>query len=171
MTTPADWRPLAAALANDRARQAYAGLVLGHSPDDVLADLPPSRRTHIVDSLLAAGLLVSDGDTLRTDDDVFRRLLAAAPRPQRPRGVERFLDGSGRITSYPSGAAERAELLALIAGRALAAGEVLSEKELNERLEPFSSDVAVLRRHLVDHGLVERTRSGSEYALTATPDR
>jgi hypothetical protein len=48
---------------------------------------------------------------------------------------------------------------------------VLSEKELNERLEPFSSDVAVLRRHLVDHGLVERTRSGSEYALTATPDR
>ncbi|MDZ8276432.1 DUF2087 domain-containing protein [Microbacterium aquimaris] len=34
----------------------------------------------------------------------------------------------------------------------------------------FSHDVAILRRHLVDHGLVERTASGTEYALPASAD-
>lgn len=40
---------------------------------------------------------------------------------------------------------------------------------MNERLAPFApgGDVAVLRRYLVDHGLLERTPSGSEYAPVA----
>ncbi len=141
--------------------------MLGHAPDELLADLSPSRRTHILESLLGAGLLVRDGDGVRADGDVFRRVLASAPRVERARGIERYLDAAGRIASYPANTTERGELLTLIAGRALTPEEVVTEPQLNERLEPFSSDVAVLRRHLVDHGLLERTRSGSEYALAA----
>jgi hypothetical protein len=53
----------------------------------------------------------------------------------------------------------------MIAQRVLSEGEVLTEKELNGRLRAFTEDVPLLRRHLVDAELVERTRSGSEYAL------
>ena len=47
----------------------------------------------------------------------------------------------------------------------LKSGEVVSEREMNERLSVHSEDVAALRRYLVDAGLVERTATGSEYAL------
>ena len=46
--------------------------------------------------------------------------------------------------------------------------QILDERETNARLEPFTSDVAALRRHLVDAELLERTRSGSEYALVTS---
>ena len=36
-----------------------------------------------------------------------------------------------------------------------------------DRLARFTRDPAALRRYLVDAGLLERTRSGSEYALAA----
>lgn len=88
-----------------------------------------------------------------------------APR-RRADGVERFLDASGRIDRYPQRDADRRALLAWVADRAFPGGEVLAEREVNERLAPFApgGDVAVLRRHLVDHELLERTRSGSQYA-------
>lgn len=44
--------------------------------------------------------------------------------------------------------------------------EVVDERELSERLLRFGDDPALLRRYLVDFGLVERPRSGSEYART-----
>lgn len=62
------------------------------------------------------------------------------------------------------------ELLESIAPDLLAPGEVLTEAEMNERVARFTDETALLRRHLVDHGLVERTRSGSEYALAEPVD-
>lgn len=108
--------------------------------------------------------MVDDGDGIRFDDAPLRTLLATAPRPQ---GLERFLDREGRIDRYPSHAAERAALLQLIAERAFSPGVVMRESDVNERLGPYAprGDVAVLRRYLVDHDLLRRTRSGSEYAL------
>lgn len=92
----------------------------------------------------------------------------AAPRP-RAVGLARFIDGSGRIDRYPVRDAERRELLEWVADRALPVGEVWTEREVNQRLAPFApgGDVAVLRRYLVDYELLERTRSGSEYARIA----
>jgi len=89
-----------------------------------------------------------------------------APRPRAAAGdITRFLDASGRIDRYPLRAGDRRELLEWVAGRALPAGAVLDEKRVNEALAPYApgGDVAVLRRYLVDHGLVVRTASGSEY--------
>lgn len=44
-------------------------------------------------------------------------------------------------------------------------GETLAEHDVNGRLLPYSEDVAVLRRYLVDASLLERRVDGSQYAL------
>lgn len=90
----------------------------------------------------------------------------AAPRARAAADdIARFLDGDGRIDRYPLRSSDRRTLLSWVAARALPHGVVLDEAEVNARLEPYApaGDVAVLRRYLVDHGFVERTRSGSEY--------
>lgn len=93
---------------------------------------------------------------------------APRPRPQAD-DITRFLDRDGRIDRYPLRSPQRRELLELIVERAVPHGRVVTEAEINECLGPFApaDDVAVLRRYLVDHGLLERTRSGSEYARTS----
>lgn len=160
------WRPLVAALANDRVREAFARLTLGASADDALGGLSPSRRRHVVETMRRAGLVTDD---LRADGEAFARVLASAPAAVRPTGVARYLSREGRLIGYPSNADERRELLTLLAARVLAPGEILDERGINERLEAVTDDVAALRRHLVDHDLVERTRSGTEYALVVDP--
>lgn len=164
-----DWRPIIAALANDDARRVFALAALGEPVEPALDALSPSRARHVVAALTKAGLLVEASDGLVADASAFTRAFANAPREAKPQGVERYFAADGSIDRYPANKAERGELLALIASRVLSPGEVVSEVELNERLLPFSADTAVLRRYLVDYALVERTRSGSEYAL-ATPE-
>lgn len=160
------WRPLVAALANDRVREAFARLTLGASADDALGGLSPSRRRHVVETMRRAGLVTDD---LRADGEAFARVLASAPAAVRPTGVARYLSREGRVIGYPSNPDERRELLTLLAARILAPGEILDERGINECLEAVTDDVAALRRHLVDHDLVERTRSGTEYALVVDP--
>ncbi|MEV8368107.1 DUF2087 domain-containing protein [Microbacterium sp. NPDC064584] len=157
------WRAIVAALANDTARAVYAEFVTaGASP--TLDALSPSRARHVREALTRSGLLSVDGADLRVVPDVFARALVANPVRPRPQGVERFLGPDGRITAYPADRSVRAELLAHVAARAFPDDRVLSEREVNEQLAAFTDDVAVLRRHLVDHGELARTRSGSEYA-------
>ena len=160
------WRPLVAALANDRVREVFARLTLGADADTALESLSPSRRRHVVETLRRAGLITDD---LPADGDAFARLLASAPATPRPAGVERYLARDGRLAGYPSSPNERRELLTVLARRVLRPGEVLDEHGINERLAALTDDVAVLRRYLVDHELVERTRSGTAYALVAEP--
>lgn len=112
------------------------------------------------DVLRAAGFVFAGKDA---DGDL--RWERPLPR-RRGAGVERFLDATGRIDRYPVKDADRLDLWRWVAERALPRGEVWTEKQINERLAALApgGDVAVLRRHLVDAGLLERTRSGSEYA-------
>lgn len=70
----------------------------------------------------------------------------------------------GRIERYPANKAERRDLLAWIVSDAITAGEDLTEKQVNERLLSYTDDVVMLRRYLIDFGLLERTRSGSSYS-------
>ncbi|MFI8633968.1 DUF2087 domain-containing protein [Microbacterium sp. NPDC077663] len=165
-TVPNDqWRRIVAALANDRAREVFARLTVGETADAALEGLSPSRRRHVIETLRGAGLVTGDGDDLRADGGVFARVLAATPATPRPTGPDRFLSPDGRLRGYPAQARERRALLELVAGRILHPGEVLDERAINERLATVVDDVAVLRRYLVDHELVERTRSGAEYVL------
>lgn len=164
------WRPILAALANDAARELFAHLVLqGHIGAGVYLDsLSPSRANHVRSALLSAGMArVDDDGQLHLEPAAFTNALRAAAAPPAQTGIERFLTADGAIKAYPSNLTERGELLALIARTCVGEEEVLSEAELNARLERFSPDVAVLRRYLVDYGELERTRSGSEYARVA----
>ncbi|WP_227077693.1 DUF2087 domain-containing protein [Clavibacter nebraskensis] len=108
----------------------------------------------------------ADG-TASATDDVFRAILAQQPATPRAQGVERFLR-DGRIAQWPAGPADLDVLLRHVVTQVLEPDEVLDEKALTERLLRLTDDHALLRRHLVDAGLVLRTRSGSEYARAAT---
>jgi len=158
------WRAILAALSDDSAREIYARVVLGDPVAPVLAALAPSRARRVIVALTSAGLIVETAAGYDHSPTVFAEALAAAPRPARPSGVDRFFT-DGRLTGYPSRAGDRREVLASVASRILAAGERLTEAEINERLSIVVEDVAAIRRYLVDEGLIERTRSGTEYAL------
>ena len=148
-----------AALANADTRAAFARVALG-------LPLDAARDPRAVEALTSAGLIADLEGTPVVAEDAIRAALASASRA-RPTGPQRFLDAEGRIDRYPSGHADRAELLRWVAERTLSTGEVVGEREVTERLARFTRDPAALRRYLVDEGLLERTRSGSEYALPA----
>ena len=148
-----DWRSVIALLANPETRRTLARVIL---------DTEPSADTaRAVERLSQAGLLTADG---RVDEDALRGLLRESARPP-VRGVERFLTPDGQLMGLPSKPGERLELLRLLASRVLRPGEVIAEKALNQRLARFDDDVASLRRLMVEAELVERTPTGTEYAL------
>lgn len=161
---PHDWRPVVAALANPHSRRIFAQIVLGEEPGAIGRPLSPSRRSHALAVLLNAGLIDESEGRYIECDGVFGGLLAAAPRPERGQGVERFLTGQGAIDRYPVNAKQRRELLEFLARQAVDEGEVVPEVVLNDRLSAFSDDTATLRRYMVDEEILERTPSGSEYA-------
>ncbi|SEB37827.1 hypothetical protein SAMN04489806_0294 [Paramicrobacterium humi] len=152
------WRAVVAALANAEARRAYAHVVLGHD----VADAPPKS----VRQLERAGLIVADGDRFIADGSALRTLLRETAEESPQAGPERYLRRDGRVDRYPSKPDDRVELLGFIAAHVIAPDERLAEPELNERLLRFDEDTARLRRHLVDYGVLSRTPSGSEYALS-----
>lgn len=155
------WRRVMAALANRDARTAYAQIVLGAA---VLADVKDQRRNRAIAILLEAGLVEPAGsNAYQASETIFHNLLSQQPRRQPKTGVDRFLR-LGRIDRYPASAADRRELLAWIVGEAIQPGEDLTERQVNERLLSYTDDVVLLRRYLVDFGLLERTASGSSYS-------
>jgi hypothetical protein len=159
------WRRVVAALANNDARTAYAQIVLGAKLPDVVADLSDRRRDRAIAALLESGLVepTAAANELKASDAVFRELLAQQPRRQAQTGLTRFMR-LGRIERYPANMAERRELLAWIAGEVVGPDEQLTEKQVNERLLSYTDDVVLLRRYLIDFGLLERTPSGSSYS-------
>ncbi|WP_426225062.1 DUF2087 domain-containing protein [Pseudarthrobacter sp. DSP2-3-2b1] len=154
------WRRVMAALANRDARTAYAQIVLG---EEALAGVKEQRRNRAIAILLEAGLVERTGSGYQASDTIFHDLLSQQPKRQPKTGVDRFLR-LGRIDRYPASTADRRELLAWIVGEAIQPGEDLTERQVNERLLSYTDDVVLLRRYLVDFGLLERTASGSSYS-------
>lgn len=119
MTDPQlDWRPVVAALADDRVRAAYARIVLGESPDAALAGVTASARAKVVDTLSRSGLVViaEDGSAQATGA-AFRsstrdlsnargrgRRMPAHPEPAGDHGEEpsvRRRGARGRCAEWP----------------------------------------------------------------------
>lgn len=158
------WRGIVAALADDRAREVYAHLVLGDSIDMALAPLSPGRRRRVLDTLQSARLIAPIDGGWRVEAEVFRSALAAVPSAVRPVGVDRFF-ANGRLTVYPSRAADREAVLARIAERLMTPGRTVTETEVTEKLAVMVDDPVSMRRHLVDAGLLVRSRDGRVYRL------
>lgn len=158
------WRRVVATLANSDARTAYAQIVLGAKLPDVLADLKDHRRNRAIAALLESGLIERNAaDKLVAPESIFRDLLSQLPRRQAQTGLARFMR-LGRIERYPANIRERRELLAWIISEAIQPGEQLTEQQVNERLLSYTDDVVLLRRYMVDYGLLQRTASGSSYS-------
>ncbi|HKU04112.1 MAG TPA: DUF2087 domain-containing protein [Arthrobacter sp.] len=159
------WRRVLATLGNTDARIAYAQIVLGAAPGDVLPEVKQPRRQRALAALLESGLVERQASgELVAQDSVSRDLLAQQPRRQPQTGLDRFMR-LGRIERYPANLAERRALLARIASEIIEPGEKLTERHINERLLSYTDDVVLLRRYLVDFGLLQRTSTGSSYSL------
>jgi hypothetical protein len=158
------WRRVMAALANDDARHAYAQIVLGTELAHVAVDLGARRRDRAIAVLLESGLIQPTAENeVEASETIFRDLLTQHPKRQSQTGVARFMR-LGRIEQYPANLAQRRELLAWIASDAIRPGEDLTERQVNERLLSYTDDVVLLRRYLIDFGMLVRTPSGSSYS-------
>jgi hypothetical protein len=78
----------------------------------------------------------------------------------------RFLR-SGRLESMPRRWRDKVAVTRYLAAQAMPVLlDPVTERELTERLRELADDPAGLRRAMVDHGLVRRTRDGAEYWRT-----
>lgn len=82
--------------------------------------------------------------------------------------IERFLDEAGRLKIWPAKQANKQLALEYLAGK-FEVGREYSEHEVNAILGSWHafSDPFILRRGLVDSGLLQRKRDGSIYWKTA----
>lgn len=164
MNDPQQWKGVLSILANENLRLTAAELILEEAVRSGRA-LTEGERRKTRGRLVKSGLFRSEDGTFNSD--FVNDILNAAKTSGRPPGVERFL-AKGRIESYPTRARHRDEVLAWACAKVISGGEVLSEKEINERLKEVADDYVLLRRYLVDGGWLVRTASGSEYSLAPT---
>ena len=78
--------------------------------------------------------------------------------------LDRLLDERGRVARWPARRAQQLIVLDYIAAQ-LDEGRVMNERELGDFLETVHAfhDAALIRRELVDLGVLERKRDGSSY--------
>ena len=166
---PQQWRPVLAALANAEQRLLLAEVIMAEAAREgtVVSD---ARRNKGLDRLAGCGVLAGTDGDWRVDAAGLRSLLSAPAQSESEatgdEEVDRFVS-EGRIHTYPAKPGPRRRLLGWAAPQALEAEEVLTEGELNQRLEALTSDVVTLRRYLVDAGLLTRSPDGSAYRRAA----
>ncbi len=130
-------------------------------------DIPLSRVRRHLNRLAAVEVVRLQGDrrTYRLDADTLREA-AVQVGPSREPGVEpgdsadenaviRSFFRGGRLVEIPVKGSKRRVVLERLA-LAFEPGLNYPEREVNAMLGAFHDDVASLRRHLVDEGLVER---------------
>ncbi|MEI8132774.1 MAG: metalloregulator ArsR/SmtB family transcription factor [Leptolinea sp.] len=73
-----------------------------------------------------------------------------------------FTDEEGRITAFPAQEKKHLALLRYVLG-SFETGIRYPEKQVNEILSRFNEDTALLRRNLVDYGMMAREGGGGAY--------
>lgn len=157
-----DWRRVFGALANEETRRYYAAQIL-----EIDSGLRPERVAKARTNLAKAGLLDERG---QVDSELFSRLLDSGARKQPRVGTDRYFDAEGRIERYPKKLDERMGMLRVVAAKVMKHGEHLAEAELTAKLGQYSDDPALLRRYLVDYGMLLRQPDGSSYRLADGSD-
>jgi len=153
-----------------------------HNVEQLAEDLGLSVSTvsHHLQYLTHAGLVEARPQghyyiySLRTDvmHDMAQHLLAEENLPRLSEDVEgdaferkvlaSFTDREGRIKSFPSQEKKFLVLLRYVL-KAFQPGVRYSEKQVNEILERYNEDTAILRRSLVDFGMMVRQGGGGDY--------
>lgn len=92
--------------------------------------------------------------------------VAASPPGGAGGDLQRFLR-SGRLESMPRRWRDKVAVTRYLASQVLPTLlEPVTERELTDRLHEVAHDPVGMRRAMVDHGLVQRTRDGAEYWRT-----
>jgi hypothetical protein len=165
---PLDAGRIVGLLAEDDRRVAFAAVQLGATSLDavVLASgLAPQAAAKALGSLGGAGLVVDGPGGLVVDGACFAAAARdALARPvsvehaDQPAEIRKVLDAfvhDGRLSGIPTQRAKRLVVLDWVV-QDFAPGRRFSEADVNEVLRARHSDVAALRRHLVDEGMLDR---------------
>jgi hypothetical protein len=93
-----------------------------------------------------------------TPDDPLRELRTRA------RALARVLDEDGRVVRWPKRNRDREIILEHLVAH-FESGRVFTEHELGMRLDELHTfhDAAMLRRAMIDRGMLQRRRDGSAY--------
>jgi hypothetical protein len=153
-----DGRAVLALLANDDTRRLFASIALGQT-----VDRTTKRDQAALQRLLDAGLVVEIDGAPAVNVAGLKDAIAEFSRP-RPEGIDRFVRDE-RIVDYPSSDADRVQLLTWVGHRILSPGERIDELELTARLLSYTDEHVLLRRYLVDYGVLTRARDGTWYEL------
>ena len=105
---------------------------------------------------------------LRSYRDVMDRPTLDEALQNREAVLRAFVVPDGSLRSMPTRLAKRLVVLNQVA-QSFPIGETWPEQEVNDRLSRFLPDVAMLRRHLVDEGFLER-RDGRYWRAGGTTD-
>ncbi len=161
-------------LADDERRRVAAAVVLGASSLQEVVEatgLASARVSRALGRLAEAGLVVDvKGRGLIIEGAVFQQAARTArARPpsdehadetgERRQVLQAFVR-DGRITSLPAARTKRVVLLDWVV-QVFEPGVRYSERDVNELLATRHPDTAMLRRYLVDEGLLDR--SAGEY--------
>ncbi len=161
-------------LADDERRRVTAAVVLGATSVHAVAEatgLSSDRVSRALGRLAEAGLVIDvRGRGLTVDGAVFQHAARTArARPpsdehadetgERRQVLQAFVR-DGRITSLPAARTKRLVLLDWVV-QSFEPGVRYTERDVNELLAIRHPDTAMLRRYLVDEGLLDR--SAGEY--------
>lgn len=85
--------------------------------------------------------------------------------------LERFLDEEGRLKQLPSKSGLRQEAFSYLSGK-FEKDRKYTEKEVNQIVTDWSTigDYFILRRGLIEYGLMSRLADGSQYWLNKTEE-
>ncbi|WP_431710883.1 DUF2087 domain-containing protein [Glutamicibacter uratoxydans] len=154
------WVEVFAGLRNPKMRQVLGAFLL-EEPQRLGTDRATLKN---LERWAKIGLLSQAEGSWQLNEQLLRDALAEQAKPRSEReGVERFFQGF-KLQTLPAKPNERFAVLSYIRDAVINPSEQLTEPQLNERLSVMHPDVALLRRYMVDHGLLERTGDGSAYS-------
>jgi hypothetical protein len=149
--------------------------VLARSLERQIAEHADGRPGHLdMLNMLARAGGFANFQHFRTQAETIDRIgTPIAPAPvdtARLARIAAYFDGDGRLIRWPGKASHRPDCLWTLWAR-LPARLVMHEREVNARLddEHRFGDHALLRRGLVDAGLVRRNLEGTEYRRIEAP--
>jgi hypothetical protein len=157
-------------LADENRLRVLAAVALGEFRIAGIAEralLTQEEVARALGHLLSVGIVVQDESGLHADTRLFADAARAVstPRvkpdlgdatPEQAAVLQHFVGGDGRVASLPARAAKRRLVLEYVAATRFEPKRAYREREVNAVLEGVHDDYVMLRRYLVDEGLLER---------------
>lgn len=155
------WQDILALISNKATRSLFAKVEIGPlTADDI--DRLSGKEKKAFARLQASGIVRWEDGVVRIDSDVLRSPLTREAKHSPKSVIDKYFDGV-RLHTMPRRPEDRISALRWIVEQVVPENSTVTETSLNERLSVFHPDVAMLRRYMVDLGLLDRSQDGSSY--------